>query len=164
VSQISSYTRQLAAQSVTESDHRTPPFIGKLHSSNPRKPFLGSAPHAASPLEESAGSCTAGPVAYVFAPAAAAFVIALYDWKPLSGQAKFVGLANVLAVLTDPEPGTAFRQHPPPYTLVVVPGSMAVGLFIALALRAVHRGAGLYKALYSPTRVGGCPWKQKDSP
>jgi multiple sugar transport system permease protein len=104
-----------------------------------------------------------GLLACVFVPAAAAFVIALYDWKPLSGQTKFVGLANVLAVMTDPELGTALGNTAH-FTLVVVPGSMAVGLLVALALRALHRGAGLYMALYSPTRVGGCPWKQKDSP
>jgi ABC-type sugar transport system permease subunit len=85
--------------------------------------------------------------ACVFVPAAAAFVIALYDWQPLSGRAEYVGLANLWALLTDPEVGSALGNTAR-YTLVVIPGALAMGLLAALALRAVRRGAGMHKALY----------------
>jgi multiple sugar transport system permease protein len=84
---------------------------------------------------------------FVFVPAAAAFVIALYDWRPLSGRADFVGFGNVRILLTDPELWAAFANTAR-YTLVVIPGALVVGLLAALAMRAARRGAGVYKALY----------------
>lgn len=85
--------------------------------------------------------------AFVLIPGLAAFGIGLYDWRPLSGKAEYVGLANLEALLSDPELWAALGNTAR-YTLIVVPGSLTVGLLAALAVRGVRRGQGVYKALY----------------
>lgn len=84
---------------------------------------------------------------FVVAPATAAFVIALFDWRPLSGRARYVGAGNLVALLRDDELWAAM-QNTAWYTAVVVPGALLVGLLTALAIRALWHARGFYKALY----------------
>ncbi|MEV6968036.1 sugar ABC transporter permease [Hamadaea sp. NPDC051192] len=69
------------------------------------------------------------------------------NWNPATGQTgSLVGLHNYLALLRDPEFLRA-TGNTAIYVAVVVPCTMAIGLFFAALLSTPFRGRGLYRAL-----------------
>jgi ABC-type sugar transport system permease subunit len=84
-------------------------------------------------------------------PLAQTLVYSLTDWN--SGTAKvgsFVGLSNFTTILSDPDFLGAFGNTAL-YVVVVVPVSMALGLFFAALLATPFRGRGLYRVfLFTP--------------
>ncbi|MFQ3452393.1 sugar ABC transporter permease [Bradyrhizobium sp. UFLA01-814] len=81
-----------------------------------------------------------------FLPVLAIFIIALTDWQFGALSLKFVGLANFREVLVD-EGFRASLLNTVLYVLIVVPGTVVLGLFLALliesgqSLRAFYRAA-----------------------
>ena len=76
-------------------------------------------------------------------PGAAVFLVALTDWQFGAPDLSFVGFENFIALFADP----TFRVslgNTVLYSLVVVPGTVALGLLLALAIE----GSGALKPLY----------------
>jgi multiple sugar transport system permease protein len=88
-------------------------------------------------------------VVWVFAPVLAALGLTFMEWNGLAplSEARFVGLANVSALLHDRAFLSSFRNTFL-YTAVVVGSGTACGLLLALAVNAVTRFSGLVRAIY----------------
>lgn len=82
-----------------------------------------------------------------FLPVLSVFAIALTDWKFGEGTLSFVGLANLRQVFSD----AAFRAsltNTILYAAIVVPGSIVVGLSIALLIEAGGSMRAFYRAIH----------------
>jgi multiple sugar transport system permease protein len=76
--------------------------------------------------------------------------ISVWNWNIRTGPVDFVGVANFQKMLTDPLFITAVRNSVY-YTIVWVPLSMAVGLFLAVAVNQKLRGQAFFRsAFYFP--------------
>lgn len=80
-------------------------------------------------------------------PVFAVFVIALTDWQFGALTLKFVGLANFGEVFGDPN-FRASLVNTVLYVLMVVPGTVGVGLGIALLIEAGHSLRVFYRAVH----------------
>lgn len=83
----------------------------------------------------------------VLLPALAVLVIALFDFDPLIGTTKFVGLDNFQRVLTSEEFRRAFLNTLA-YLVLTAPATLAVALLVALGIHSVTRGAGFWRSVY----------------
>jgi multiple sugar transport system permease protein len=98
------------------------------------------------------GYALAGPalallVVLFILPVVAIFVLALTDWQFGAHAFRFVGLANFQEVLTDP----VFRAsltNTAVYVLIVVPGTLVLGLLIALLIESAKSLRAFYRAVH----------------
>ncbi|NYG45470.1 multiple sugar transport system permease protein [Bradyrhizobium sp. IAR9] len=82
-----------------------------------------------------------------FLPVTGVFVIALTDWQFGAGTLSFVGLANFRAIFAD----AGFRAsliNTVLYVLIVVPGTVALGLLIALLIERGKSCRSFYRAIH----------------
>lgn len=82
-----------------------------------------------------------------FLPVLAVIVIALTDWQFGASSLSFVGLANFREVFTDP----GFRAslvNTVIYVLIVVPGTVVLGLLIALLIESGQSWRAFYRAIH----------------
>ncbi|WOH52585.1 sugar ABC transporter permease [Bradyrhizobium sp. sBnM-33] len=82
-----------------------------------------------------------------FLPVAGVFVIALTDWKFGASSLSFVGFANFHEIIFD-EVFRASLVNTVIYVLIVVPGSVLVGLLIALLIESSDSCRSLYRAIH----------------
>jgi multiple sugar transport system permease protein len=80
-------------------------------------------------------------------PALSVLGVSLTDWQLGSGTAKFVGLANFRQVLTDPIFRTSLINTFL-YVAMVVPGSVVLGLILALLIESSHSLRAFYRAIH----------------
>ncbi len=86
-------------------------------------------------------------VVLFFLPVAAIFVIALTDWRFGATSLSFVGLSNFREVCAD----AGFRAslvNTVVYVSIVVPGTVILGLAIALVIEGGRSCRGLYRAIH----------------
>jgi multiple sugar transport system permease protein len=84
---------------------------------------------------------TAGPMIW-------SLVVSLMDYDPLRGNPEFIGLANYQEMLSDPNARRALNNTLF-FTALNVPGTVIIGLFLALLLNRVGgRSAGLFRTLF----------------
>jgi multiple sugar transport system permease protein len=84
---------------------------------------------------------TAGPMIW-------SLVISMTDYDPLRGNVNFVGTANYERMLADPTARRALNNTLF-FTMLNVPGTVIVGLFLALLLNRVGgRAAGLFRTVF----------------
>jgi multiple sugar transport system permease protein len=76
-----------------------------------------------------------------------ALYISLWDWSILRGPREFLGLGNFQAALADPLFQTAVRNSVY-YTIIWVPLTMAVGLFLAVVVNQRIRGQTFFRAAF----------------
>ncbi len=76
-----------------------------------------------------------------------AFVISLFDWNYRRGPDEFLGLANFEKILTDPTFLTAVKNTVY-YTVIWVPLTMAIGLFLAVVVNQKIRGQTFFRAAF----------------
>ncbi len=86
-------------------------------------------------------------IALLFAPALAVAVVALTDWQLGATTLHFVGLENFKALFADPVFWTALKNTFL-YVLIVVPGTVVLGLIVALLIEASPRLRGFYRAVH----------------
>ncbi|MGY4257874.1 multiple sugar transport system permease protein [Bradyrhizobium sp. USDA 4516] len=86
-------------------------------------------------------------VVLFFLPVTAVFVIALTDWQFGSRSLSFVGLANFRQVLADPG-FKASLLNTILYVLIVVPGTVVVGLLVALLVESGKSCRSFYRAVH----------------
>lgn len=82
-----------------------------------------------------------------FLPVLAVFVVALTDWQLGARTLSFVGLANFGEVFAD----TGFRAsllNTVVYVLIVVPGTLVLGLLIALLIESGKSCRAIYRAIH----------------
>ncbi|WP_199539116.1 carbohydrate ABC transporter permease [Desertihabitans brevis] len=102
----------------------------------------------------------AGPVVllaglFLVLPMGLALVFSLTEIAPLSGEVGWVGLANFATMAADP---TFFRSllNTALFALVTVPGSMAIGLALALLMNSVLPARPLFRTVvYLPLVISG---------
>ncbi|MHC2440282.1 carbohydrate ABC transporter permease [Bradyrhizobium sp. USDA 4451] len=102
--------------------------------------------------EALAALALAGPAVFLlvvlfFLPVAAVFVVALTDWQFGATSLSFVGLSNFREVCAD----VGFRAslvNTAVYVLIVVPGTVVLGLMIALVIEGGRSCRGLYRAVH----------------
>ncbi len=101
-------------------------------------------------------------------PAASALFISLHQWNIISPSKPFVGLANFREIASDAlfwkAAGNTLR-----YAVVGIPAQLAGGLGLALLLRRINRGRGLFRALYfipfvTPIVAASWVWQWMYSP
>lgn len=80
-------------------------------------------------------------------PAFQALWLSLYEWHADPSQRRFVGLEHYARLLEDPLLRRALFNTLL-YTLLGVPGQIALGLIIALLLRRAPLGRDLFRAIY----------------
>jgi multiple sugar transport system permease protein len=80
-------------------------------------------------------------------PVIAVFIIALTNWQFGAGSLRFVGLANFRAIFAD-EGFHAALFNTVAYALVVVPGTVILGLFIALLIESGRSLRAFYRAIH----------------
>lgn len=115
----------------------------------------GAAPGAAQRLrlaEVLAAYALAGPaflliLVLLLLPVLGVFVIALSDWQFGAGSLNFVGLANFAELFADPDFRTSL-VNTLLYALIVVPGTVLLGLAIALLIEAGPSLRGFYRAIH----------------
>ena len=73
--------------------------------------------------------------------------VSLWDWSIRTGPVEFVGLANFQRLFNDPTFFTALKNSIY-YTLVWVPLTMAVGLFLAVVVNQKIRGQTFFRASF----------------
>ena len=84
---------------------------------------------------------TAGPMIW-------SLVISLTDYDPLRGRPDFVGLENYGRMFEDPNARRALNNTLF-FTLLNVPGTIIIGLFLALLLNRVGgRAAGIFRTIF----------------
>ena len=76
-----------------------------------------------------------------------AFVISLFDWNYRRGPDEFLGLANFEKILTDPTFLIAVKNTVY-YTVIWVPLTMAIGLFLAVVVNQKIRGQTFFRAAF----------------
>jgi multiple sugar transport system permease protein len=86
-----------------------------------------------------------GLLAFSLIPVVYAFILSVMEWDGL-GAREFVGLANFRHQLADPRFQAALG-HTFVYTLIAVPGSVALSLLLALGVNRV-RGRTLYRMIF----------------
>jgi multiple sugar transport system permease protein len=86
-------------------------------------------------------------VVLCFLPALAVFVIALTDWQFGAGTLSWVGLANFRQILADAE-FRASLANTVEYVLIVVPGTVILGLAIALLIESGKSLRVFYRAIH----------------
>jgi multiple sugar transport system permease protein len=82
-----------------------------------------------------------------FYPAIQSFRLSLFTWHVDPARRDFVGAEYYLDLLSNP----VFHQaltNTLLYALITVPGSIGLGLLIAILLQAIGRGRGWYRAVY----------------
>lgn len=92
---------------------------------------------------------------FLVLPLVFAFVYSLTKIAPLSGTTTWVGLANYAKMLADP---TFYRAllNTALFTMLTVPGSMALGLALAVLMNSVLPGRRLFRTLiYLPLVISG---------
>ncbi|MET4213848.1 sugar ABC transporter permease [Bradyrhizobium sp. LA2.1] len=102
--------------------------------------------------ESLAAYALAGPglvllLALFILPVAGVLVIAFTDWQFGSATLNFVGLKNFAEVFADP----GFRKvltNTTIYTLIVVPGTVVLGLAVALVIQSVETMRAFYRAVH----------------
>lgn len=82
-----------------------------------------------------------------FWPAIQSFRLSLFTWHVDPARRRFVGIEYYQELLQNPVFHQALKNTLM-YALIVVPGSMVLGLVIALLLQNVGRGRALYRAIY----------------
>jgi len=83
----------------------------------------------------------------VVAPVAAVLVLSMTDWQFGAGTLNFVGLANFAAMWSDPVFHAAL-VNTAVYVVIVVPGSMLLGLLIALVIESGKSFRAVYRAIH----------------
>lgn len=86
-------------------------------------------------------------VGLILGPSLAVFVLALTDWQFGASSLSFIGLQNFQELVTDP----AFRAsfvNTVTYVAVVVPGSLVLGLVVALLIEAGPGFRAFYRAVH----------------
>lgn len=94
-----------------------------------------------------AGPAVAFLILLFFLPVVGVFVIALTDWKFGASSLSFVGFANFREVIFD----EVFREslvNTVGYVLIVVPGTVLIGLFIALLIESSESCRAFYRAIH----------------
>jgi multiple sugar transport system permease protein len=86
-------------------------------------------------------------IALLFAPAVAVIVFSLTDWQLGSSTFHFIGLANFRALFVDPTFWTALLNTLI-YVGIVVPGTVLLGLVVALLVEASPGMRGFYRAVH----------------
>lgn len=103
-------------------------------------------------IESLAAWGLAGPALFLlivlcFLPVVAVFVIALTDWQFGADALSFVGLANFRQIFADSE-FRASLANTVIYVLIVVPGTVIIGLAIALLIESGSSLRSLYRAVH----------------
>jgi len=101
---------------------------------------------------KSAAYILAGPaflllLALFILPALSVLGVSLTDWQLGSGQARWVGWANFREVLADPIFRTSLLNTVV-YVSIVVPGSVALGLLVALLIESSASLRAFYRAIH----------------
>jgi len=86
-------------------------------------------------------------VVLFFLPVVAVLVIALTDWQFGALTLSFVGAANFREVFND-EGFRASLVNTVTYVLIVVPGTVGIGLFVALLIESGQSLRGFYRAIH----------------
>ncbi len=81
---------------------------------------------------------------FLIGPALFGFVASFTNYAPVQPHLRFVGLNNYAAVLADPQFRAAFRNIII-FSLIAVPGELAIGFALAYLLREPFRGRGLLR-------------------
>jgi len=85
---------------------------------------------------------------FLILPMGYSLYISFFDWNIVDPDiSKFVGFGNYTEILSD----TIFQKaalNTAIYALVTVPGQIALGLALAIALNGALRGKGLYRTLF----------------
>lgn len=85
---------------------------------------------------------------FMIYPLVKAFQMSLYRWSIMPGQpSEFLGLANYTRAFEDPIFWVALRNTVL-YTVVTVPGQMALAMLVALLLNHIKRGRVFFRTLY----------------
>jgi multiple sugar transport system permease protein len=86
-------------------------------------------------------------VLLILAPAASVFVLALTDWQFGAKSLSFVGMRNFLALASDPVFWKA-TVNTLVYAAIVIPGTIFLGLGVALLIEARSSLRGVYQAIH----------------
>ena len=86
-------------------------------------------------------------IALLFAPALAVIAFSLTDWQLGSSTFHFIGIANFRALFVDPTFWTAL-VNTLIYVGIVVPGTVLLGLVVALLVEASPGMRGFYRAVH----------------
>jgi multiple sugar transport system permease protein len=90
---------------------------------------------------------TAGLIVFTFAPLVYAFYISLNDYQLLSGQLTWIGAANYLRLLSDPNVVKSLVVSGL-YTVISVVAQVLLGLALALLVKDRVRGLGFFRTAY----------------
>jgi multiple sugar transport system permease protein len=90
---------------------------------------------------------TAGLIVFTFAPLVYAFYISLNDYQLLSGQLTWIGPANYLRLLSDPNVVKSLVVSGL-YTVISVAAQVLLGLALALLVKDRVRGLGFFRTAY----------------
>jgi multiple sugar transport system permease protein len=90
---------------------------------------------------------TAGLIVFTFAPLVYAFYISLNDYQLLSGQLTWIGAANYLRLLSDPNVLKSLVVSGL-YTVISVAAQVLLGLALALLVKDRVRGLGFFRTAY----------------
>jgi multiple sugar transport system permease protein len=90
---------------------------------------------------------TAGLIVFTFAPLVYAFYISLNDYQLLSGQLTWIGPANYLRLLSDPNVLKSLVVSGL-YTVISVAAQVLLGLALALLVKDRVRGLGFFRTAY----------------
>lgn len=106
----------------------------------------------ATPAERRAAQALVSPAWLMFVvllagPTLAVFVLSLTDWQLGAPTMNFIGLGNYAQLFTDRVFWTSFGNTAV-YCLVVVPGSVFLGLGLALLIEGATFGRAFYRAAY----------------
>lgn len=108
--------------------------------------------HASARAEARAGWLLAGPAGFLLvgillAPSAAVIVLSLTDWQLGQSSLSFIGLGNYAQLFADRVFWISF-VNTLIYVGIVVPGSVALGLGVALLIEQAPGFRGFYRAAY----------------
>lgn len=100
---------------------------------------------------------------FCYYPILDALRISLLDWSGISKTPQFIGIDNYVRAFRDPLFNRALRQTAV-YTLGAVPGTMIIGLTLALMLNIRLRARALFRTVYylpnvAPTVAAAIIWK-----
>lgn len=86
-------------------------------------------------------------IALLFGPAAAVVLFSFTDWKLGATSFRFIGFTNFTALFADPAFWKAL-VNTLLYVTIVVPGTVFLGLIVALLIEASPRLRGFYRAMH----------------